>query len=341
MAGRYPPDVPAAVQAAQCLVVVLAIPLAAALAGRAGGHRAGTIAAWIVALHPALSWIPAYALSEAVYVPLVLALAVIVGRVTDRRARQEGPAGEHASWTPESANRRTMALGGALCGVAALVRPSTIFFVPLLVAWLAWRRRWAWTLIFVAATAAPIVPWTVRNLLTLERPVFIASDGGVTFWTGNHPLARGEGDLAANPVLKEANLALRARYPGLSPEMLEPVYYREAFAWIREEPLAWLALVARKAFYAVVPIGPSYRLHSTPYLVASVVPYVILLLLAIPGTRAAARGPAPPVALLLLMASALAGSIIFLPQERFRIPIIDPGLAILASVWLARRTGAR
>ena len=34
------------------------------------------------------------------------------------------------------------------------------------------------------------------------RPVLIASEGGITFWTGNHPLSPGDGDMAANPAIK-------------------------------------------------------------------------------------------------------------------------------------------
>jgi hypothetical protein len=81
----------------------------------------------------------------------------------------------------------------------------------------------------------------------------------VTFWTGNHPLAIGEGDLAANPPIKEAELAFRRAHPGLTPEQMEPLYYRDAFAHIRADPGWWLSLLARKAVYTVVPIGRRMR----------------------------------------------------------------------------------
>jgi len=51
-------------------------------------------------------------------------------------------------------------------------------------------------------------------------------------------------------------------HPGLTPEALEPIYYREALAFIRDQPSAWAWLMLRKVFYTVVPVGPSYRLHS-------------------------------------------------------------------------------
>src|SRR5690606_34978061 len=103
-----------------------------------------------------------------------------------------------------------------------------------------------------------IAPWTARNYAEYGRVVLIASEGGITFWTGNHPLAIGEGDLAANPDIKRDNLRLRAAHPGWTPEELEAVYYREALASIGADPLRWLTLLPRKAFYLFVPAGPSY-----------------------------------------------------------------------------------
>jgi hypothetical protein len=96
-------------------------------------------------------------------------------------------------------------------------------------------------------------------------------------------------------------------------------------------------LLARKAVYTVVPIGPSYALHSAKYRVASVVPYLFLLPLAAAGARQLWRRPQPPAAAGLLAGSAVLVSLIFFPQERFRIPVIDPTLIICAAGLAARR----
>jgi hypothetical protein len=167
--------------------------------------------------------------------------------------------------------------------------------------------------------------------------VLVASEGGVTFWTGNHPLATGEGDLAANPRLKEAELAFRRAHPGLSAEELEPLYYRDAFASIAASPVRWVTLLARKLFYSVVPTGPSYTLHSTRYRAASVVSYLALLPLALAGLPRLWRGGRRPTAVLLLGASAILVGLVFFPQERFRIPVIDPVLIIAAAATVAAR----
>jgi hypothetical protein len=159
----------------------------------------------------------------------------------------------------------------------------------------------------------------------------------VTFWTGNHPLARGEGDLAANPDIKAAEIAFRAAHPGLTAEELEPLYYHDALGYISAHPGWWLGLLVKKAFFTVVPAGPSYTLHSTLYRVSSIASYVILLPFALLGIRAWRRGARPAEALFLLAASALIVCLLFFPQERFRIPVIDPTLIVCAGIWCGPR----
>jgi hypothetical protein len=209
-------------------------------------------------------------------------------------------------------------------------------FAALAVLWLLERRAVRVALAIAIGAALVLAPWTARNYAHYGRLVFVASEGGVTFWTGNHPLAIGEGDMAANPDLKRASLALRAQHPELGEEQMEPVYYEEAFAWIRSHPWQWLTLEIRKIFYLVVPIGPSYQLHSTRYYVASLVSYGVLLPAAIVGFwRLGSRRRTVP-ALWLLGGSAVLVSLIFFPQERFRIPVIDPVLIICAAGLFAR-----
>jgi hypothetical protein len=103
-------------------------------------------------------------------------------------------------------------------------------------------------------------------------------------------------------------------------------------------PIDWLVLEARKVFYLVVPLGPSYRLHSWRYFVASAGTYLLLLPAAIAGVwrLGAARGRLP--GLWLLLAAAIVTCLIFFPQERFRIPVIDPVLIVCAAgVWMTGR----
>jgi 4-amino-4-deoxy-L-arabinose transferase-like glycosyltransferase len=330
-AGRpVPAHTPARVKVVQSLVGGLTVWLIGLMALYYAGPRAGVWAAGLSAAYPPLVSLPSYALSETLYSALALATAFVLQLAVDR---------PHA----DRIARREIGLGllsGALAGIAALIRPAMLLYLPLALAWLLFRRRPALAVAVVAAAIAVITPWTLRNLRVHERFVLIASEGGATFWTGNHPLARGEGDLAANPDLKLADLAFRRAHPGLSPEALEPLYYRDAFGWIAGHPLEWAQLVARKAFYSIVPAGPSYAVHSTRYRVASVAPYLLVLPFAFAGARRLWPSARRPVSLLLLAASSILAGLVFLPQERFRLPVIDPMLIVCAAA-LARGPSGR
>lgn len=324
-AGRHEAS-PTRVKIVQSIVGAVGVWLIGLIALRALGPAAGVAAAALAAIYPPLVWICAYVLSEALYGTLVLAAVLLLDCAMDRadeaRATRAGGALALAA--------------GLVIGAGILTRPGLLIYLPLAALWCVMRRRTILAVAVVVAALAVVAPWTARNYRVYERFVLVASEGGVTFWTGNHPLAIGEGDLAANPKIKEAEVAFRAARPGLTAEELEPLYYREAFRYIAEHPGWWMGLVARKAFYTVVPIGPSYTLHSTRYLALTLVSYGAVLLLGLMGLPALWRSPRRPAALLVLAGSALATSLIFFPQERFRIPVIDPTLIVCASAVLRR-----
>jgi 4-amino-4-deoxy-L-arabinose transferase-like glycosyltransferase len=326
-------DLLRAVKLTQSVIGAATIVLLAMLAQRAAGDRAGAIAAWAAAVYPPFVWMPAYVLSETLYTALALSGILLLGRWID------GPS--HALPAADRWSSGLVCVAGVLAGLAALARPAHLFFLLLAVLWLLWRRRLAWALALAAGAALAIAPWTVRNVREHGRFVLIASEGGITFWTGNHRLSSGEGDMAANPAIKLDNARLRAAHPGLSPEALEPIYYREALSAIAADPLWWLQLMARKVFFLIVPIGQSYRLHSSRYLAASIASYAVVLPLGVLGAVRLARRGRWPRALALLFLSAVLACLIFFPQERFRIPAIDPALLVAAASGIAlRRQGA-
>jgi hypothetical protein len=331
-AATGPLDSLVAVKIAQAALGAFGVWFIALTAARIAGPQAAGLAAWAAALYPPLVWIPAYVLSETLYMALAFANVVIASVVIDE-PRSHAPtfSPSDAPTLPRSSSPSALLLCGVLGGLAALTRPAHLFFLLFLGIWMLLRRRVRDVSVVAVGALLVIVPWTARNYREHGRPVLIASEGGITFWTGNHPLARGEGDMAANPAIKLDNRRLRSEHPGLEPEALEPIYYREAFDVIGRNPLWWLSLLARKAFYTIVPVGPSYTLHSTRYLVASVLSYGAVLVCAVAGSVALARRRRFPVALGLLLGSAGLVCVVFFPQERFRIPVIDPTLIVLGA----------
>ena len=311
---------PAAIKIVQSVLGGIAVLLIASIAGAAAGERVAVAAAGLAAVYPPLVWISAYALSEALYLPIVLGCVVLLTRA-------------------DTVSRGIAA--GLLVGIAVLIRPGTLVFLPFAAFWLVRYRSRTLAVLFILAVAAVMLPWTARNYRTYGRVVLVASEGGVTFWTGNHPLARGEGDLAANPQIKREEVLFRGAYSGLSAEALEPLYYRDALQVIRHRPGWWCGLLVKKAFYTFVPIGPSYTLHSSRYLLATVAPYAMLAPLAIAGLVLIVRQGRPPVYLYLLAASVVLTSLIFFPQERFRIPVIDPLVIVGAAAAISGVTRPR
>jgi hypothetical protein len=320
-------DPQTSIKLVQSVIGAVGVLLVALVATKAAGPRAGGIAAWIAAIYPPLVWTPAYIFSETWYMALALAHVLVAARVL----------GESGALDRQ---RRAPSTGwllscGVLGGLAALTRPAHLFYLLLLGVWLITNRRLRDGVLIAAGALLVIAPWTARNAREYGRPVLIASEGGITFWTGNHPLSPGEGDMAANPAIKRDNQRLRAAHLGLNPEQLEPVYYREAFQAIARDPVWWVGLIARKAFYTWIPAGPSYTLHSTRYLAASLVSYGLLLIAGVAGAWCVVRARRWPVALGLLLASAMLVCVVFFPQERFRIPVIDPALIVLAASGVA------
>jgi hypothetical protein len=324
-------EAPARVKVAQAVIGAVVVWMLGLIAIAAAGPRAGAVTAAIAACYPPLVWISAYVLSESLFMPLAFGCVMLL-HAARRRADAER--------TPRGGGALTVA-AGLVAGAAILVRPGMLFFLPLAALWLVRRQRWSLALAFCVSAVMVVSPWTLRNMREHGRFVLVASEGGVTFWTGNHPLAIGEGDLAANPAIKEAEIAFRSAHGNLPAAELEPLYYRDALAYIAGHPGWWLALLAKKAFYTFVPIGPSYTLHSSRYLLASVIPYAVLAPLAFIGLATLVRRGGAATPLLLLGSSVVITGLVFFPQERFRIPVIDPIVIIGASVFLVDRAQRR
>jgi hypothetical protein len=316
--------VPTSVKIAQSLVGALGIALIAALAGRAAGPAAAVAAAALAAVYPPLVWICGYVLSEPLYSTLALATVWLLQKAGDAAARHQLLAGLGA---------------GGLAGAALLTKEAMLFFVPLAALWLIYTRKPALALAMAAGVAVVVVPWIGRNYVVHDRFVLTAAHGGVTLWTGNNPLANGEGDLAANPEMGKARVALENTYPGATNQELDDIYYREVFRFVREHPTRWILLEVKKLFHTFVPIGPSYRLHSHRYHAASIISYGLLVPFAIAGLWTLFRHGEPSRlwALGLLALSTVAVNLVFFPQERFRIPVIDPAAIVAAAAGIGLR----
>ncbi len=316
---RSSTQVAASIKVAQSFVGILVIVLIASLAAKVGGRAGGVAGATLAAVYTPLVCSSGYVLSEPLYSALALAIVWLLHR----------PAAGCA--TPLWA----VFLAGLLAGVAVLTKEAMIFFLPFAGWWLLARRGLVPAMVLTLGVALVMTPWIGRNYAVYGRFMLTAPHGGVTFWTGNNAAARGEGDLAANPEMGRARIAFERLHAGADTGEVDSAYYREAFRFIWQHPLAWSALLVKKVFYTFAPIGPSYRLHSRLYYAATAGSYALLFPFGVLGFIGLLRNRRAGrlTALWLLALSSVVVCVVFFPQERFRTPVLDPALVVCAAAW--------
>jgi len=338
--------------------------LTAVIAQAVAGRRAAWLAGIAAALFGPLVHFDAailVACLQGFCLTLAVALAVV----------PSGTRGRTGAW-------RWLAAGVAL-GVSAALRPTTLavacaLAMLLLFDLFARRRRGerggAWSIVpLLLGVTLVVTPFAIRNARVSGERILLSANGGLNFWAGNHG-AHDEGllrGIAAPGVftpppgydLYRDPLALEL----VSRALERPVSHAEASAWwrdraladVRAAPLAWLALLARKALLFLHPVeipqlGASYewyRERAWPLRFPLDSRWVLILALAAPfalrvtGGRAAARRARVPLLALIVYGAAVC---LFFVTGRYRAPIMPIALALAAAsvVELARglRAGA-
>jgi 4-amino-4-deoxy-L-arabinose transferase-like glycosyltransferase len=143
-----------------------------------GGRKIGLVAALIVATSPTLTVYVLRAYSEALFIPLLLIVCLLL------TARRESP----SLWMA--------ALAGICLGLAILVRSNAALLPLLLSLWLlvrnSWREAWRAAAVLCAVSGLVVAPWIARNAVVMHTPV-LSTNGGVTLWIGDyHQLPRGQ-----------------------------------------------------------------------------------------------------------------------------------------------------
>lgn len=269
----------------------------------------GLVAAGIAAVHPLLWSADVSLMSETLYG------ALLVGALLAAHAR------------------RPVALG-VLLGLAALTRGEALALVVLLVVPLFWRR-WRSLALAVGAFVLVLTPWTVRNLVSFDRPVLISNNANGV-WAGANCPATYRGDLIGSwrfqcytprrPGEDEAEYFARQRDQGLDylrdnvtrlPVVMAARLIRLADVWRTEQAV----FIAAQEGRLTRPTRWGIRLEW------------VLYLLAVAGLASQRRRRGPllvllaPIAMVVLVALATYGS------TRFRYGA-EPSIAVLAALGL-------
>ena len=195
---------------------------------------------------------------------------------------------------------------GVLWGLLVLGRPATLAFLPLVILWLWWNHCSLQDLLklgalILVAVIVVLLPWTVRNYRIHGRLVLVSTNSGATFWNGNNPFTTGTGHLVytakvdeylgqrtdpSQPVVVQLqpyplSLDFETEVATLSEIELDRRQFQAGLAFVREQPRAWLTLMAQKAvgfLWFRRNIGALYDASWTIYYKPIYIALVILLL---------------------------------------------------------------
>lgn len=158
-----------------------AVVLAFVVGRRAAGAWAGIAAAAVVGAMPNLVFHTSVALSETLFVAVVLAFVAVLAS---------------APWETTGPGTRRLVVAGALLGASALVRPVALPVLPLLA--LVWwsarlplRRTGRDVAVVALAAVAVIAPWTIRNAVRMDAFVPISTNTGDNLCMSRQPGATG------------------------------------------------------------------------------------------------------------------------------------------------------
>ena len=165
------------------------------LGGRELGRWVGLFAALAVAVYPPFIHTTGELMSEP---PAMLTLPAAILTFLWASDREPDAA---APWTRgQMRSLLPWALPGVLFGLTAMFRPEYLLvgaaFV-LLAGLRIWRgREWrlglAGAAVLLVALALPILPWTIRNVVVLDRVIPISTGGGKALYVGTYLPADGE-----------------------------------------------------------------------------------------------------------------------------------------------------
>lgn len=284
------------------------------------GFRGG-ISTFLVATFylPFVSLIPPV-LSENLW--LFMMLAAYLYLVRTRTRPQENP-------------KRNMVISIFLFAMATLIRPGAVFLLPFFCWWIKRYISWKAVGVVLIFYFALLLPWNLYLYSREARWIFVASEGPMTFWTGTHPRYSGDGDLASNPEVQKDYRDILQSHQGEPPAHRERFFQLDGIANILSYPARYAWIEMKKLLFAFLPLGASVRTTSLLHQASAIAFYMPILVLALMAFRKAS--PEARYLLAGITASYILMVLLFFPQERFRIAMLDPVLMLFAASEISRR----
>lgn len=282
------------------------------------GRKAALIAAMITTIYPSFIYYSVALSTE------TLCTVCLVGAVW--LILRAGPEfREPLKWAP----------AGIVLGLAILTRSELIAFLPVLLIWalVSFPRKrhaaYGW-LTCVALALFTLMPWLMRNYLMLGSPV-LTTDGGYTFWCGNHPLSDGGGHcfLPENPP----------QFTRLDEVAMDREFYRAGFQFVERDPARFVRLVFVRLWRLWRPFPHADEVGLATAVVGGL-EFVPILALAVWGACLHRRLWRQWLLFVLLFGTVSFVHMLFMSVTRYRVPLM-PLLIVLAAAALAHLAGER
>ncbi|MEZ6013833.1 MAG: hypothetical protein R3F49_01855 [Planctomycetota bacterium] len=157
------------------LLSVLVGALLMALAANVSGPRAARLTGWLYALYLPLVPYAHLALSETLYLTVLLPALILLARAGRER---------------EGAPRWVLPLAGALLGLSALVREASLAVILCVVPWVAFATRatpragLSAAAMTLSMAVLVIAPWSARNLFAYAKVVPLSTTSGTNAFLG-------------------------------------------------------------------------------------------------------------------------------------------------------------
>lgn len=241
----------------------------------------------------------------------------------------------------EDGRWREWAALGALWGVAAVTNPSLISFLPVSLAWIAYRRQrrhGSWlpgTAVTVLVFAALVAPWITRNYRVFGKFIFIRDNFGSELRLGNGPGADGTWMWYLHPT---QNVLQMREFQRLGEVAYIAERKQEALAFIAQDPLRFVRLSAKRFVYFWAGLPRSSKIAALAPIKNSL--FLASSILALWGLARALRRKIPGASLFfwLILVYPAVYYLVF-PHPRYRHPI-EPEMLLLG-VYLITQAGSK
>lgn len=313
---------------------LLSLWLLYSIARRAFNRRTGLIAVVVALFYPTLIFYETKIMATTVSV--FLSLLVILWLLKTR----DNP-------TPKN-----WVIGGVLFGISVLTRPAGLlflFFIPVWI-WIGFSEPIKKRLIFISSLifglCLTVGPVTLRNYAVGKDFVLISSQGGITFYQGNNPKARGLyvslSEFSGSPLTQgqeEKELAQKDLGRPLKRSEVTKYWLGKGVRFILKHPLRYVKLEFLKLYRFLNNFeysGEYNILLEKDYIKVLhllFVPYAVIISFGVWGLIISRRKWRELSLFYFFIAANLLVMLLFFVSSRYRLPIV-PVLILFASVGI-------